>query len=449
VPPGAGLGNPEDPRRLLHELQVHQVELELQNLELLASRNRAEALLRKYAELYDFAPVGYFSVDERGRIVEVNQTGAGLLGIPQARLRRRTLAAFVAPAARPAFRAFLQQVLGGAGEQAWEAPLASGKGPGRWANFHAAATGTAGDTRRTVRLAISDITVLKRAQDAQHRLEALAATNQALEQEIARRREVETGLLASEQRQLGLLEQSRHMQEQLRSLSRQILQAQEEERKRISRELHDQITQTLVGINIQLATLTHQPELDPRALGRKIVRTRRLVEKAVRIVSQFARELRPAALDDLGLTTTLHSLLKEFAKRTGVHAHLTSFAGVERLNSDQRTVLYRVAQSALTNVARHAHATRVEVHIRKAGRAVLLEVQDNGCSFDVDRVLHARQPRRLGLLGMRERVAMVGGRLEVTSAPSRGTTIRACIPLSPPGPVRAPTSPTRPAPPQP
>ena len=138
-----------------------------------------------------------------------------------------------------------------------------------------------------------------------------------MKREIVRRQAVEEALKQSEQHQSRLLEQSRHMQEQLRHLSRQILQAQEEERKRISRELHDDIAQTLVGINVHLASLARRPRPTPRGLSRSIARTQRLVEKSVDIVHRFARELRPAVLDDLGLIPALHSFMKDFTKRDG------------------------------------------------------------------------------------------------------------------------------------
>ena len=150
-----------------------------------------------------------------------------------------------------------------------------------------------------------DITERKRAEAAQRRNEVLAASNRKLEREIARRQTVEKALKKSEQHKSRLLEQSRHMQEQLRHLSHQLLSAQEEERKRISRELHDVIAQTLTGINVHLATLKMTAASNPKGLEQNIARTQRLVEHSVNIVHQFARELRPAVLDDLGLIPAL------------------------------------------------------------------------------------------------------------------------------------------------
>ena len=257
----------------------------------------------------------------------------------------------------------------------------------------------------------------------------LAAANRELKQEIARRRAGEDALKKSQLHYRQLLEQSRHQQEQLRYLARQILSALEEERKKISRELHDEIAQILTGINVHLATLAKESAVNTKGLMKTISRTQRLVEKSVNIVHRFARELRPTLLDDLGLIPALHSFMKDFTKRTGIHIRFTASAGLERLDSARRTVLYRVAQSALTNVAQHAQASRVKVSIHKLRDAIRMEIHDDGKSFEVERVLFAKRNKRLGLLGMRERVEMVGGSLAVESARGKGTSIRAQIPL--------------------
>jgi signal transduction histidine kinase len=256
----------------------------------------------------------------------------------------------------------------------------------------------------------------------------LTASNWQLQQEILQRKSVEESLRKSEQHYSRLLEQSRHMQEQLRLLSRQLLSAQEEERKMISRELHDQIAQTLTGINIRLASLKTESTLNTKGLQKKISSTQRLVEKSVDIVHRFARELRPTVLDDLGLIPALHSFMKSFNKRTGVRTSLTAFAAVERLDTAKRTVLFRVAQEALTNVARHAQAGRVEVSIEKLPDCICMKIKDDGKSFNLERTLHANGGKRLGLLGMRERLEMVGGKFVVESSPGKGTTILAQIP---------------------
>jgi PAS domain S-box-containing protein len=418
------------PLRLLHELQVHQVELEMQNAELHEARDRMEALLEKYTDLYDFAPVGHFSLDESGRIMEVNLTGAALLGVERSRLINRSLPRFVAPASQPDFLAFLKRVFAATGKQVCEAALLKPDAAIFWASLHGTAATSVGSPQTWCRVAVSDITSLKQAEEAKRRAEILADTNLELRREIIRREKVEESLKQSEQHQRQLLERAHLMQEQLRHLSRQVLRAQEEERKKISRELHDVIAQTLTGINIRLATLKKEARLNTKGFDRAIARTQRLVEKSVNIVHQFARELRPAVLDDLGLVPALHSFMKNFATRTGVHARLTVFAmKIDNLDAASRTVLYRVAQEALTNVDRHARASRVEVNIQKLPDGICMKIKDDGKSFKVERVLPANGGTRLGLLGMRERVEMIGGSFNIESIPDEGTTITARIPL--------------------
>ena len=257
----------------------------------------------------------------------------------------------------------------------------------------------------------------------------LAASNLELNVEIGQRKAAEVALKKSERHYSELLEQSDRLQDQLRQLSRQILSAQEAERREISRELHDVIAQTLTGINVRLAALAKEAATNTHGLDRNIARTQRLVEKSVDIVHRFARELRPAVLDDLGLIPALHSFMKSFTARTGVRTHLNAFAGVEQLETDRRTVLFRVAQEALTNVARHARASRVEVSLQKLPDGIGMKIKDDGKSFQVERTLHAKVGKSLGLLGMRERLEMVGGKLNVASVPGQGTTISAQIPF--------------------
>ena len=420
----------EELQTLNAELHVHQIELEMQNAELRESRDRMEGLLEKYTDLYDFAPVGFFSLDEQGRIMEVNLTGSTLLGVERSRLINRPLPRFVTLPSRPFFVGFLKQVFAEAGKQIGEAKLQKEDGTPFWASLHGISASSSGHPKKMCRVAISDITSLKLAQEAQRRMEVLSVSNQELKREIVRRQAVEEALKDSEQQQSLLLEQARHMQEQLRDLSHRVLRVQEEERKRISRELHDEITQTLVGINVHLDALSLASTISPTGLRQKIAKTQQLVEKSVGIVHQFARNLRPTALDDLGLIITLHSFLNEFLKETGIRVQFTTFAGVEQLDSDRRTVLYRIVQSALANVAQHAHASRVKVSMRKTEGDVLLEITDNGKAFDVERALNAKTNKRLGLIGMRERAEMVGGTFAVQSSPGIGTTVRAQIPFA-------------------
>jgi len=149
-------------------------------------------------------------------------------------------------------------------------------------------------------------------------------------------------------------------------------------------------------------------------------------------VHRFARDLRPAVLDDLGLIPALHAFCKNLAERKKLKIKLTAFGGVEALDGDKRTVLFRVAQEALTNVARHARATEVKMIISKIAGAIRMEIADNGKAFPVKKILLAKNNKRLGLVGMKERVEMVGGNLTIESVSGKGTTVRVDIPFPPP-----------------
>jgi signal transduction histidine kinase len=267
-------------------------------------------------------------------------------------------------------------------------------------------------------------------QDLTSLLQRYETTIRRLKQEVAQRKFVEESLKRSERHYGQLLEQSGQMLDQLRLLSRQLLVAQEEERKKISRELHDVIAQTLTGINVQLTALKKEAAVDPEGLGQNITRTQQFVQQSVEIVHRFARELRPAVLDDLGLIPALHTFMKGFREETGIRVSLAAFAAVEQTNSDKRTVLYRVAQEALTNVGRHAHASEAEVGIRSRGDVICMSIKDNGRGFEMPDLTHRKKNNRLGLLGMRERVEMVGGTFSVISRLGQGTTVKALIPFA-------------------
>ena len=435
------------PQRTLHELQMHQIELEMQNAELQEARDRMEAqfetlkqaedLLRRnealFSALIQQAPVGVYVVDDQLRLQEVNAKARPVFSKVQPLKGRRISEVLrilwpekIAKALVARFRHTLQtgkpyhspefterrRDLGVLQSYEWQLQRITLP-----AGHHGVAC------------FFTDITDRKRAEATQRRLEVLAASNRKLEREIVRRHAVEKSLQSSERHQRKLLEESRLMQERLQHLARQVLLAQEEERKRISRELHDQIAQTLTGINVQLGGLKVGASIHARGLRQQIARTQRLVEHSVEIVHRFARDLRPSVLDDLGLIPALHSFVKIFTKQARLRVRLKLFAGVEQLDAAKRTVLYRVAQEALTNVARHARATRVDICLEKIADTARLRIKDDGQSFPVERTLRARNNKRLGLLGMRERVEMIAGRLRIESIPGRGTTIEAQIPF--------------------
>lgn len=291
---------------------------------------------------------------------------------------------------------------------------------GRAGLFFAEAITPLEQTHRVAREANAQLTVV--VKELSQRSLQLSDSVEGLHQEIIQRKFIEENARV-------LLARSLAMEAEMRSMSRQLLTAQEEERGRISRELHDVIAQTLSGISVRLSTLELESKtaISHLDLQQSIADTQQLVKQSVDVVHRFARDLRPTMLDDLGLIPALRTYLRDYMETTGIRASLTVFAGVERCDSGIRTALYRVAQEALTNVARHAHATRVDVSIREIDGRVCMRIEDDGSGFDA-----TGKTSRLGLMGMRERIEMIGGVFSLTSAPGRPTTIQVEIPAGKP-----------------
>ena len=255
----------------------------------------------------------------------------------------------------------------------------------------------------------------------------LADSVKELKLEILQRRAAEDALKASELTTSQLLVKSLEMQEELRRLSRQLLSIQEEERRRISRELHDVIAQTLVGINIHISALALETSEELGSLQERITNTHSMVEKSLEIVHQFAHELRPTMLDDLGLIPALKTSLRIFMEETGIRCSLKVFAGIEKVPEVIRTTFYRIAQEALVNVAKHSKASAVEILIENLDGSISMGITDNGQGFDTDKKQPSNKKGRLGLVGMRERAEMIGGDFSISSAPGAPTTVRIVV----------------------
>jgi signal transduction histidine kinase/PAS domain-containing protein len=200
-------------------------------------------------------------------------------------------------------------------------------------------------------------------------------------------------------------------------LQRQLATAQEAERRRVARDLHDQTGQLLAGLAIAVRSIATAPE--------KLSDLRSIADELAAQVHALAVQLRPTALDDLGLVPALRQLIDGWAARVGVPVDFETATLAERLPPEVETVLYRVVQEALTNTYKHADATAVSVICSSLDGVASAIVEDNGCGFDPN----AMPKDRIGLLGMRERVELAGGELVVESGPNRGTTVIARIPL--------------------
>ena len=215
------------------------------------------------------------------------------------------------------------------------------------------------------------------------------------------------------------------------TLLRRMVSIQEEERRKISRELHDQCGQDVAALHLGLKCLEDSTALDDEAL-KQVKNLHHLLDQVSQAMHHLAQELRPPALDELGLQTAVDGYLKTWSSRSGIPVDFECH-GMDRrrIAPDIETALYRILQEALTNVAKHAAATGVSVILKRSEQGVQIIVDDQGIGFDVEsNSLWTGSRQNLGLLGMRERIEAVGGRLDIESTPGHGTAIYARVPLT-------------------
>ena len=208
-------------------------------------------------------------------------------------------------------------------------------------------------------------------------------------------------------------------------LSKRLLEVQEEERTRIAREIHDDLGQRLTALKIDVGGLIQampaQAELEP-----VIGRIRGALDDIVKATHRLAAELRPPALDDFGFLAALESDIRAFEERTGIECELSLPSGPLPMASDVETAAYRIVQEAMTNVARHANATRIEIRMRTRGNEMLVDVRDDGRGITADDL---RRRAGLGLVGMRERARQIGATVDVEGVDGKGTIVSLRIPL--------------------
>jgi two-component system, NarL family, sensor histidine kinase UhpB len=220
--------------------------------------------------------------------------------------------------------------------------------------------------------------------------------------------------------ELAFLRMMRRLEAERRRAGSAALHAQEEERARVARDLHDEVNQSLTGLLLRLEAAR---EAAPPELEDELAETKALANQAMGELLSLARQLRPTALDDLGLAAAIEGQVEQL-RRGEIDARLDVAGDFSDLGEDAQLVVYRVAQEALSNAARHSGARTVEVRLRRSnGGGVLLEVSDDGRGFAFD-----DSQRGLGIGGMRERALLIGAELTIESRPHKGTTVRLAVP---------------------
>ena len=264
------------------------------------------------------------------------------------------------------------------------------------------------------------------------RAEALTKAKELLELRVEQRTAVLTRLNNEMRTEIAdrqhAEEQLRKSRDQLRALAARLQSVREEERAYIAREIHDELGQACTAIKMDLALISRKLTKRQTKLQAKVGSSIQLVDSTIVTLRRIASELRPRTLDDLGLPAALEAQALEFESRTGIHCSVTLPPELLTLDKDRSTAIFRIFQESLTNVARHANATRVEARLYRENDRIVFEVFDNGTGFDPE---VARERKSLGLVGMQERALLLNGEFKAEGVPGRGTTIRLTIPLAP------------------
>ncbi|MEY4940938.1 MAG: hypothetical protein RIQ93_2673, partial [Verrucomicrobiota bacterium] len=377
--------------------------------EIIRRQNAQDALEEselKFRSVVESAQDAIITIDGKGVLVSLNQGGEALFGYLAAELIGKSVIRLVPKRLRAAARITLRCLAAGDQRQLLDRPLE-----------------TCGLHRSGVEFPLELTVATWRTR--------VGIFITGIARDIRERKQAEFALTESRGHYMKLFKEARAMEENLRRLSNKVIAAQEEERKHISRELHEEIGQVLTAANVSIALLRKHASRD-EMVSREVENAQRLLKDSMDMVYHFARELRPAMLDHLGPYAALQNFVKSYAARTGIKTELENHARLEQLDAQQGTVLYRVAQESLSNVHKHAQATRVKIRLFQQPSGVLMEISDNGKSFNPADSTTEGELQRLGLLGMQERVRLVNGNFSIQSKPRRGTTVRVTIPTSHP-----------------
>ncbi len=495
---------------LLHELQVHQIELEMQNRELREMQQQLEESRDRYADLYDFAPVGYLTLDENGRILEANLTAAALLGCERANLIGKSFVSWLAPGESAGFLNHLRQAFHYSANATAELKIGA-NGEMREVRLESAAIWKSAPPR-ICHTVVSDITEQKciAGSLAQFRSEQEALLNTipaavyfmdmelryiAMNQfcadlmrrpvaemlgktsfdlfppEIAGEFQLSDRAVLQSGKAMTIMEQhiedaqgnqywvsiskapfygpdgkvaglvgismpitplreaelrANELMQENRHLTRRMFALQEEERRHIARELHDDLGQWLTAIQAEAEAGAHHCATRKAACrhsARTIIDSAGQIHKVIR---RILRRLRPSVLDQLGLEDSLREMVGQWRRHhPDINFELALDGDFEGLGELIDITLYRTIQEALTNISCHASANRVSIGLRREPDHILLTVEDNGKGMDT------HLPRQgMGLLGMRERIIAAEGKLKLQSMPGQGMRIEATLPLT-------------------
>jgi PAS domain S-box-containing protein len=413
----AGLDiDPHDLQSLVHELEVYQVELEVQNEELRRAQAELSEAHNRYLELYEFAPVGYLTLDDGRVITRANRPAAGLCGKERNELiGRRIQSLFVAEDADVCY-IHLNECAAARHERRTELRLQRRGGEPLWVQVATCAVFDPDGRPAGYRMTLTDIAVRKKAEEAlrhaksdlerrvAERTADLSRTVEMLQDEAARR-ELAEGVL-------------RERSQQLTRLASELALAEQRERRRLAAVLHDNLQQLLVAARFQLGALRRRGEEKDR---RAVDGVQELLEESIEVSRSLTGELSPPILYEGGLIAGLEWLATWMERKHGLSVELRTEAAAMPESDDMTVLLFESVRELLLNAVKHSGVKRAEVNLCSLGEQVELTVSDSGAGFDPQLATRHAEGGGFGLFSIRERLALLGGSLKIDSAPGRGS----------------------------
>jgi PAS domain S-box-containing protein len=397
--------SPEEARQTLHELQVHQIELEMQNEELRRAHVELDASRARYFDLYDLAPVGYFSLSQHGLILEANLTAAGLLGVPRSALAKQPITRFVPSEDQDIYYRHRKQLLETGAPQVCELRMRRVDAAPFWARFEATAVQDGESGEPVCRVVVSDITDRKRAEEALHE------ANEELEQRVRER--------TSE-----LNEANEELQREFQTL-KLLLQSNDHERQLIAYEIHDGLSQQLAGAIMQLQAYEHSKDTQPQLAADAFLAGMAMLRQSHAETRRLIAGVRPPILDESGVMDAIAYLVYELGRDAGTKVTFDSKVAFDRLPPILENAMYRIAQEGLANACHHSKSENVCVRVLEGEDHIRIEIRDWGIGFDAKNV----PENRFGLEGIRQRVRLLGGKYSIRSTIGEGTRITVELPL--------------------
>jgi PAS domain S-box-containing protein len=390
---------PKDYWKIVHDLQTHQIELEMQNEELRRTQEDLFESRDRYAELYDFAPVGYMTVSDKGLIAQTNLTMARMLGVERSFLINQPISGCILPEDQDIYYQHRRKLLGFGEQQTCELRLCNKNGIPFWVRMGSTLTG-APDPVHRIRIAVTDISAMKQAE------RELQLHRDCLE-ELVHHRTIQ--LTEANQQLHGLLEMYEH------------------DRTLAAHEIHDGFIQPLIAAKMRLES--HLRSIEQLCCGadrNECQLTLHLLDDSLREARNLMGRQRPAVLDEFGLVAAIDQLVLENRKHTEMDIHYLHDVQFDRLAPPLETAIFRIVQEALSNARRHSKSKTVSIKLTQEYGSVQVVVVDHGIGFDSENV----GTDHFGLAGLRERARLFGGKSTVDSSASEGTRITAVLPIA-------------------